>query len=120
MLEQLLHEALTTPSPGTSAGVRVYPELAPEGAELPRVTYSRVSTAPANSLAGHSGLDRVAMQIDCWATTALGAATLAREVRQALVGAAFKPLITGESSAMEIDPRIYRRTLDVACWDKSF
>jgi hypothetical protein len=119
-LEQALYEALVAPSPQTAAAGRVYPTIAPEGSALPRITYQRISTTPQNSLSGHASIDLVSMQIDCWASTRAAAADLALQVRRAIAGATFKPLVNNEYDGFESEPRVYRHTLDLSCWDKGF
>lgn len=119
-LEEALHAALVAPSPQTVAGTRVFPMIAPENAALPRITYQRISTEPQNSLDGHASLDRVNMQVDCWASTKGVAAALAMEVRLALANEAFKPLVQNEYDGFEGESRLYRHTMDLSCWDKSF
>ena len=121
VLEEQIFAALTQGSPTpTSAASRVYPVLAAEGTPLPRITYQRVSTEPQNSLAGHALIDRVQVQFDCWASTPLGAARLAREVREALANATFKPTFTSQYDGFEAESRLYRHTLEMSCWDKTF
>jgi hypothetical protein len=120
-LEQLIFEALTQGSPPpTAAADRVYPVLAKETDPLPRVTYQRVSTEPQNGLGGHALIDRVQVQFDCWATTPLGAANLARQVRTALSSAPFKPTFTSQYDGFEGESRLFRHTLEMSCWDKTF
>lgn len=119
-VEEALYDALVAPSPQTTAGAHVYPMLAPEGAALPRITFQRIATIPQNALGGHAGIDQVTMQVDCWASTKAGAATLAREVRLAIAAESFKPIVTNEYDGFEGESRLYRHTLDLSCWDKDF
>lgn len=119
-LEEALHSALVAPSPQTSAESRVYPMIAPEGSALPRITFQRISTEPQNSLDRHAQIDRVNMQIDCWASTKSGAAALALEVRLVIANESFKPLVQNEYDGFEGESRLYRHTLDLSCWDKGF
>lgn len=121
MLEDRIYTALAAGSPPpTDAQDRVYPILAPEGTELPRITYTRVSTTPANSLDGHAGLDSVRVQIDCWARTARAAATLAAQVRKAMKDQPFKALPQAQQPGFDPEPRIHRHTVEFTCWDKDF
>lgn len=121
VLEEQIFEALTSGSPlPTAAADRVYPTLAKEGAALPRITYQRVSTEPQNTLGGHALIDRVQVQFDCWASSPLGAALLARQLRLALSDAPFKPTFTSQYDGFEAESRLYRHTLEMSCWDKTF
>ena len=105
----------------TQAGNRVYPEIAPEKTPLPRITYTRISTTPQNSFDGHARIDRVIMQVDCWERTRAKSLELGREARAALPSSlAFKPILQAEYDSFEPETRLYRRTLEFACWDKSF
>lgn len=115
-IEQDLYAALTG-SPSTDAGARVYPDVAQQGAALPLVVYSRVSTQPQNSLGGHALLDLVTMQVDCYATTKLGALTLARQVR-GLLQYELRALMQSEQDDYEFDTKTYRHTMDFTAWEK--
>lgn len=108
------------PSPQTDAADRVYPSLAPEGADLPRLVYTRSFTDPQNSLGGHALIDRVGVQIDCYARTKLAAHTLARQVRTVMADQTFKAICTNERDLFDAESRLYRHTLEFTCWDKSF
>lgn len=120
-LEQQIFEALTLGSPApTAAAEHVYPVLAKVGAPTPRITYQRVSTEPQNSLSGHALIDRVQVQFDCWATTPLAAANLAKQLRRALADAPFKPTFTSQYDGFEGESLLYRHTLEMSCWDKTF
>jgi hypothetical protein len=118
-LETLIFEALATGSPlPTSAGVRVYPEQAKQGAATPRITYSIVTTVPQNNLGGNSGLDLVRVQVDCWADSSPAAATLATEVRAVLEAQPFKALLQNSFTAYEHETKTFRRSLDFRCWHR--
>jgi hypothetical protein len=116
-LETQIFQALTEGSPQTTAGVRVYPVTAPQGAALPRLTYSRVSTAPSNTLGGNGGLDQVRVQVDCWARSAPAAAALAAQVRSVLEAQSFKALLQNQFDDYEAETGVFRHSLDFRCWD---
>jgi hypothetical protein len=67
-------------------GTRVYPMRLPPGAAMPAITYSRVSGAREQALAGASFLPHPVFEISCWATTYAGADALAAAVRTAIDG----------------------------------
>jgi hypothetical protein len=118
-LEELVFAVLAgTSPPATGAGLRVYPLLAPQNAELPRITFARVANAPVNSLSGSSGLDAVRVQVDAWAKTFLGAKELAAEVRTAMEGASFKGLLQNDFDTYEPETKTYRVSLDFRCWHR--
>lgn len=119
MIETDIHAALTAGSPSpTAAGDRVYALLRPQGGALPAVVYTRISNQPVTSLAGSSGLNRVRVQIDCWATTMAAALTLADEARVALEAATMKALPDSDFAEYEEETRIYRLSRDFFCWEK--
>lgn len=72
---------------GVSALVstRIYPSIREQETELPAITYS-VSSSPIDCKDGSSQLDVQNVQINCFATTVLGADTLREAVRTALDG----------------------------------
>jgi len=65
-------------------GTRIYPEVAPPGAALPHIVYTRISTPRIRSLGGTSGLLYPRFQIVSWASSYSGAKALADAVRNAL------------------------------------
>ncbi len=65
---------------------RVYPDVAPSSADLPRLTYQRISTGRHPHLAGASGLVSPRFQVICWASSRASAGVVADAVREALDG----------------------------------
>jgi len=65
---------------------RIYYGWIPQGATLPCVSYTRISTMPVNGATGHTTESNTRLQVDCWATTQSGARTLADAVKAALGG----------------------------------
>ena len=115
MIEQTVYTALTTGSPlPTAAGLRVYPMLMPQEPAYPALTYQRIANDPIASLDGNSNLDRVRLQIDCWALTYLAAKNLAAEVRaeMATIGA----LLLLDLDDYESNEKVYRVTMDFSLW----
>lgn len=102
-------------------GDRIYPEIVPEGAAMPAITYSVFSSQPQNSLDGFtSGVSRMSVQIDCWATTrtAVNALALVVRNRMGVDAASFKSLVTAWPLVddYEEDTKRHRRSLECACW----
>lgn len=97
---------------------RVFPLLIPEGTPLPCVTFQRVSGTPENTLAGHSGLEEVMLQIDCWSATYGGAKALAKQLRAAMASASFGNHLDQDRDLYDGDPNhiIYRVSCDYRCW----
>lgn len=50
------------------AGARIYPGVLPQGATLPAIVYSVISTVPENTLDGAAAdtMDTVRLQVDSW------------------------------------------------------
>ena len=67
-------------------GARIYPIKLPQGQTLASIVYSRISGQGDHHMEGPSGLNRVRIQIDCWATTADAADLLARQVKERIDG----------------------------------
>lgn len=65
---------------------RIYPDVAPEGADLPYITVNVVSTFHSHHMTAASGLAQARVQIDCWTTSSTGRETLSEAVREALDG----------------------------------
>lgn len=67
---------------------RVYPDVAPEGSELPRIVYQQAGGQPVQYAEGPlASQENARMQIACWAATRDAATTLAKQVEDALVAA---------------------------------
>jgi hypothetical protein len=113
--ENDIYTALASGSPlPTSAGVRVYPVLMPQGVTMPAIRYQRVGVVPTSSLDGDSGKDLVRFQIDCFAGTYAAVKALAVEVRAALT--AIGALFVSDIDGYEDDTKLYRETLDYSIW----
>jgi hypothetical protein len=63
----------------------VYPILLPIASPLPALTYQIVGSSSGQTQTTH-GMQRIRLQVDCWATTYLGAITLRDAVATALDG----------------------------------
>ncbi|MDH4425069.1 MAG: DUF3168 domain-containing protein [Acidovorax sp.] len=68
---------------------RVYPDVAPAGAALPRIVYQQVGGRSMQYSEGNLATSENArMQLVCWATTREAATTLAKQAEDALLAAA--------------------------------
>lgn len=63
---------------------RVYPNQAPQSAQLPRVTYQLISTQPYHHLLGTSGAETARVQVNCWADSPVGAHNVADSIQAAM------------------------------------
>ena len=107
---------LTVLKGNTAAGNNVFAVVLPNSATRPAITYQRIASVPVNSLAGSSGLDRVRMQIDCWAGTYQAAAELAEAVRTLMAAAGFGGLLDTDRSEFEVETKLYRFSSDYFVW----
>lgn len=84
-LEQGLFSILTTNSPQTSAGVRVYPRL-PQGVTYPCVRYQRIAADRTQAIDANVGVTMATIQVDCMAESYSECKALADSVRGILHG----------------------------------
>jgi hypothetical protein len=97
---------------------RVYPDVAPAGTEKPFIVYQQAGGEAVNFLEAGAPVKRNArMQITCWATTRLAAATLARQAEDALTSSALKAFSIGALTAIyEDDTGLYGTRQDFSIW----
>jgi len=94
---------------GPLLGARVYPDVAPEGAALPRATYQQVGGQSIVPLEGGVVTTRhYRMQINVWAQTRAEASTLMRAAGDALKAADLMAVPQGEPVAT-YDPEVKLR-----------
>lgn len=98
---------------------RIYPDILPQSPTYPAITYAELMAGDINTLSGSSDLLNPHMQIDCWATTRLGAKGLANKVKTAIEGGTtIKGFRTSGRSMYEDDVKIYRYSADYSLWGK--
>jgi hypothetical protein len=78
---KLVQKLLAIPDVVTLIGTRVFPELASQGSDLPRVTYQRISGGPVNASSGPAGGQAGRYQVNCMADSYAEAKELALAVR---------------------------------------
>ena len=101
----------------TSAGNNVFAAVLPHNAARPAITYQVINAEPINSFAGSSGLDRVMLQIDAWASTYDSALQIAGEIRPLMEAAGFKGLLDSRRTEFEDDTKLYRVSSDYWTWE---
>lgn len=85
MIEEDLYSHLSTFTGLTAlVGDRVYPVTAPQTVQAPFCVFFKVSDARIYSHQGFSGLERVRVQISCYAETYLEAKQVAEQVTAAM------------------------------------
>lgn len=63
---------------------RVYPNIKPQDAELPAVSYRRISSLRYSAMSIDTGVVKARFQIDAWAATYDGVSALRDQVRAAM------------------------------------
>ncbi len=122
MIETILAEALLA-APAIAALVedRIYPapldQLGSGAAQVPAVTYHRISTVAPVCLDGETPMATLRIQFDCWAEPLVGVRALATAVRERLNGyhgpslkAVF--LTSGGGDEYEPDTKLRRVQMD--------
>jgi hypothetical protein len=112
--ETIIFQTLT----GLVAG-RVYPDVAPLSAALPRIVYQQVGGASVTYTEGAlPDKENGRFQIACWAKSRLEAVTLAKQAEFALVaGASFQAVPIGaRASVYEDDTQLFGCRQDFSIW----
>lgn len=121
--ESDLFAALNVAGVTAIVGEKFTPGVAEQGTSAPYAVWNRISSQRENSLAGFtSGLERVRVQLDCYATTFDGATALADAFKAAVdayAGSALKLLVLNEQDFFEDDTRLHRRMLELSCMHKT-
>lgn len=98
---------------------RIYPDVAPSGALLPRIVYQQVGGKTINYTEGTlPDTENARMQIVCWADTRLAAINLMKQAEAAILAA---PVIQAEAivariSGFEQDTNLYSSQQDFSIW----
>lgn len=77
---------LTKSGVTTLVNQRIYPDVLPQNAKLPAVVFFVVSNHPEHHMGGGSTLTQARVQVDCYASTRLGANALGEAIRNAMDG----------------------------------
>ena len=109
---------------GELVGTRIYPDVAAQGAALPHLVYTRITTDRGHTMDGPEGVQRPQFLMPCWAETRLSARALADKVRAALDGykgamgetTVQAVFIRGDSDVFEFDPTRYISDLEFEIW----
>jgi hypothetical protein len=113
--------------PGVVAivGQRIWPDRLKQGGTgetvVPAIVYQDISTIPAYSHSGNSGLDDAVYQFACWAKTPLEAHALAAQVRAVFDGVTtvvngtmFTAFVDGSRSSPDAETGLERVLVDVS------
>ena len=103
-------------------GTKSHAGRAPQETALPYVVFDIVSVEPTDSKTRPSSLDRIRVQVDCYATTYAGAEALNDAVRSALDAYTIGATVNGvkvdgimyitENGTIDEETDIYRRSAD--------
>jgi len=84
-MERALVEILEDDAPVSAiVSDRIYPNVAPQGKQVPYIVYSRINTEPSDTKSGTSKLDRVAVDLDFFGNNYKTLRDLADKSRTAL------------------------------------
>ena len=98
---------------------RIYPDVAPSGAGLPRIVYQQVGGKTINYTEGAlPDKENARMQVVCWASTRMAAINLMKQVEAAILSA---PVIQAEAlgariSGYEQDTNLFSSMQDFSIW----
>lgn len=94
---------------------RITPVKRLQEADLPAITYERVTNTPIQNIAGDtSDCDQVRMRVNCWAMTYAQTKTLSAAVRTAV--ATMRSYFISDQDLYEDDTQIHRVALDFYIW----
>ena len=86
-MKKALFDFLNADVPITAlVGDRIFPIQAPTGADLPRVTITRITNGHEHHLLGAAGLSQAVYQIDSWGRNSSEVTSVAEAIRTALDG----------------------------------
>ena len=99
-------------------GNKVFALVIPQGTKLPCITFQRIGGMPANTLAGHSGLEEIDLQIDVWARDYDEAKAVAKAVRTAMPpsGPQFSAHLIEDQDLYEDGTNYFRVNMEFKVW----
>jgi hypothetical protein len=112
-------ESVTFGAIKTLAGGRVYPDVAPTGAALPRIVYQSVGGTDETTFDGADTLQNSRMQVSVWSTSRSEAATIIQQVRAALTAEPVRGVPIGAPvSVFEDETKLFGSQQDYSIWFK--
>ena len=102
---------------GLTAG-RMYPDIGPQDATLPYITYQQVGGDPANFLQGVPNKRNGRFQVNAWARTRAESASLIRAAEDLMRTAATLNATTlgGAIAVFEPDTKLFGASQDFSVW----
>lgn len=97
---------------------RLYPDVGPQDATLPYMTYQQVGGDAANFLAGNPSKRNARFQINAWARTRAESATLIRAAEDLMRSTSTLNATTlgGAVAVFEPDTKLFGSTQDFSVW----
>ena len=103
--------------PILAAIASTYPNTAPEGADVPRITFQLIAGSDAPDFAGKgTGARQARIQIDVWALAYATSRDLAEQARAAIYAGMTVGAITDNPSGFEVDTKLHRASFDINVW----
>lgn len=102
-----------------AAAARLYPLTVEQGSAYPAATYQQVAGTHVDSFDGIDTLNNPLIQVDCYAATLKAARDVAKAVRDAVdANAGLGAVVVSEREDFEadIDPRLFKVSLDLSLW----
>jgi hypothetical protein len=114
-VEELIVATLTA-APAL-AGVKAFPEVAPDGTPAPYIVYSEPSENALNLLVGQTDLENHLFQFDVYAKSKLQAIALKAALANALLAEpALSAVFRSGGSMFEADTKLFRQRQDFSLW----
>lgn len=108
-----IQEQMVTYLAPTSA---LHPMIAPQGTQLPYVTYQRIASNVNNVLSGPPSIDNMRMQIDVMARTYAESQTLAQAIIASMQAWPVQNVLISNYDLYEQDVQVFRVLLEFSIW----
>ncbi len=103
-------------------GDRVFPEVLPQGCDMPAIAYSVVVDEGISSLDGYSDLDNAVVQVDCYSRSYMEGHHLADAVGSVMtrfISVDFSSLQVSRRDLYEDDTELHRVSIDYSVWERN-
>lgn len=108
-------ESLFTALAGLASG-GVWPLVAAQGTVAPYITFQNIANPTINTLDGATNIQNNRMQIDAFASTYAGVATLARSIDTTLAALGAMYIKINDQMLYEPETKLYRVLLEYSIW----
>ena len=98
-------------------GNKIFALMIPQGTKLPCVSFQRIAGMPANTLSGFSGLEKIIVQIDCWALSLSQAKAISKAIRATMPQSGpWGAHLDSDADLFEEGTNYYRVSQDWTVW----